>query len=295
MKARVVLLAGLCIAAALRVAAAEEEGRFFHVYPLGFVEVEVAEAAAKEIVGAGGAVVPDRRQQRLLVRATEEEHRRLTEALIAINRPPRNIRIDVDLNETSATRRRGIGAAAAGRDGQVSIGLGFQDTATRSSGRVRQTLVVASGREAVLRVGERVPWIEWIEEWGRRAGVFEAQVRWEDVGAFLAVEPTLIGDGPDVRIRLIPELSGRVEGRPHRIRYVQAATEVIARLGETISLAGLGQKNEFFSRFLVGFSDSGDRQSLNMTLTPTLVGPSPALTPGLPASPNVQPPLIRRR
>lgn len=271
------------LAAALLCArtAEPEEGRFFRVHSLGFVEVETAEAAAKAIVGPGGSVIPDRRNQRLLVRATEQEHQRLAEALGAINRPPVNIRIDVDFDEAGDSRQRGVGVATegvyrSGQGGRVAIGVDLTHRSTQFGGRARQTLVVASGREATLRVGERVPWLEWIETWGRNAGVFESRVRWQDVGASLVVQPTVIGNGPDIRIRLIPELSGRVEGQPHRIRFAAAATEVIARAGETVSLAGLAQSNEFYSRFLVGFDSAGGRRSLNIALTPSLL---PAATP----------------
>ncbi len=274
---------GTALAAALLTytaafAAEPEEGRFFRVHPLGFVEVDIAEAAAKAIISEGGSVIPDRRNQRLLVRATETEHRRLTEALAAINRPPVNIRIDVDFDEAGSSRQRGVGVDArgiyrSGGGGGASVGIGLADRSSQFSDRARQTLVVASGREASLRVGERVPWLEWIETWGRNAGVFESRVNWQDVGAFLVVEPTLIGEGPNIRIRLIPELSGRVGGQPHRVRFAAAATEIVARAGQTVSLAGLGQSNEFYSRFLVGFDAGGARRSLNIALTPTLLSP----------------------
>jgi len=270
------LAAALTLAA---VAADPEEGRFFRVHSLGFVEVEIAEAAAKTIVGEGGSVIPDRRNQRLLVRATETEHRRLADALAAINRPPVNIRIDVDFDEAGSSRQRGVAVDArgiyrSGGGGGASVGVGLTDRSSQFNDRARQTLVVASGREASLRVGERVPWLEWIETWGRNAGVFESRVNWQDVGAFLVVEPTLIGNGPDIRIRLTPELSGRVGGQPHRVRFAAAASEIVARAGETVSLAGLSQANEFYSRFLAGFDSAGARRTLNISLTPTLLAPT---------------------
>ncbi len=252
-------------------AAEDGEGRYFRVYPLGFASLEQAEAVARSLVEEGGAIIPDRGQQRLLVHATESEHRRLAEALAAMNRPPQNIRIDVEWNEAATIRDRGIGAGGIMRDGHTTITLTGRDQETHSSGRTSQTLVVASGREALLRVGERVPWLEWIEDWGWRSGVYASRVQWDEVGAFLAVEATVIGEGPMIRIRLTPELSGRVQGRPHRIRFAQASTEIIARAGETISLAGLTQKNEFYSHFLIGMDRRGERRSLNMTLKPTLL------------------------
>lgn len=273
----------LCAATLILAASAAdpEEGRFFRVHSLGFVEVDVAEAAAKTIVGEGGAVIPDRRNQRLLVRATEVEHQRLADTLAAVNRPPVNIRIDVDFDEAGESRRRGValdarGVYRSGGGGGASVGIGLADRSSQFSDRARQTLVVASGREASLRVGERVPWLEWIETWGRQTGVFESRVNWQDVGAFLVVEPTLIGNGPNIRIRLIPELSGRVGGQPHRVRFAAAASEIVARAGETVSLAGLSQANEFYSRFLVGFDAAGARRSLRISLTPTLLAtPAP--------------------
>ena len=42
-------------------------------------------------------------------------------------------------------------------------------------------------REALLRVGTEVPYLEWIMEYGRHQQVLVEQVAWQQVGAFLAV------------------------------------------------------------------------------------------------------------
>ena len=264
--------------------AEDGQERFFRAYSIGFADLELAETVARTLIGHGGAVILDRGERRLLVHATESEHRRLAEALAATDRRPRNIRLDVEWDEVASERERGIAVGAAGSDGRAAVGFTVRNRETRERAQTRQTLVVADGREAMLRVGEEVPWLEWIEDWGRRVGASEARVQWQEVGAFLAVEATLVGEGPWVRIRLTPELIGRVEGRPYRQRFAQASTELMARAGETVPLAGLAQHGDFYARFLVGRDGRGAQRTLTLSLTPTVLETEPPA--GAPAEPE---------
>ena len=247
------------------------------------MDMEQAIQVARALLEGESAVVPDRARQRLLVHATEEEHRRLSEAFAAVGRPAPNVRIDVDWEEVSSERERGIRAGLVADPGGVRMSGDVRHRDSRADRRTRQTLVMASGREALLKVGEQVPWLEWIEDWAWRAGILQTRVQWQEVGAFLAVEATVIGEGPYVRIRVTPELSGRVEGQPHRIRFAQVATEITAKSGERVPLAGLGEHRDFYDRFLVGLDRNHVRRSLRATLTPTIL---PVGASGPPAEPT---------
>ncbi len=81
-------------------------------------------------------------------------------------------------------------------------------------------------------------------------------------------------------MRVTPELSGVVEGRPERIRFAQAATELVVRDGETLQLGGFDQHRDFYDRFLIGSRRGGQAQSLAIELTPRV---QPA---GRPAGPG---------
>ena len=280
MKTPVFLACVLALALAGPALAAADTNRVFKVHPVGFADPAVAEQMARGLVGPGGNIVLDARNNRLLVFATEAEHAQLDRMSAELNVPPKNVRIRVDFagSETESASGfsvRGAGGAAVGPGGDLRGGVRLAprvyDNSTQTRENVSQELLVASGREGMLRVGQSVPYLAWINDWGLRWGVYREAVQWQDVGAFLAVQPTVMADGTTVRIRVTPELSGTVEGRPHRVRFTRTASEVVVAAGQTVSLGGLGQDKEFYSRFLVGMDRGGAHHALDIRLTPTLV------------------------
>lgn len=276
------LLLGLIITLAAVPAWAEEATpRRMEVYPLGFCDPGTAAEAARAIVGEGGTVVADDKQLRLLVVASDDEHRQLAQILQKLNVPPKNIRIEVRFQGQGVRRDTGAGLEGQGqvivRDGNASTRIRVtphvQHQVTETSSDVTEMLLVASGREGRLHVGEEIPYLEWFVDYGIRCGVLAERIHWQKVGAYLLVEPTVIGEGPMIRVRLTPELSGTVEGNPQHVRFARAATEVVVRDGETFRLGGLNKDEEFYSHFLVGFGRSADQQSLDILLTPRIAGP----------------------
>ena len=253
----------------------------FEVYPIAFADLRATEQVAKSVVGPDGTVVLDEQGQRLLVATTKDKHAQLAEMIGKLNIVPRNVRIDVEFRERRDDNQSEVSVTADGEvtreDGVTSTKIRIKpkviDENTRGSSRVRQTLLVASGREGVLHIGDRVPYIEWLTSYGARSGYLQQSVQWQDVGSRLVVSPFVIGDGPLVRIRLTPELSGRVDGRPLETRFSGAATEVVVSDGETFKLGGLDQNRDVYSRFLVGVSEAGSQQTLDIFLTPHIIDP----------------------
>lgn len=274
------ILGGLVLLVALCVGA-EEPPRTVRVYTLPPGQIPAAEEAARNVVREGGTVVADAARGRLIVAATEEEHERLGAILEPLQELPKNVRIDVQFIARAATHEGAAGAQGSGRvvvhDGDthatVVLRPELHARSDRAASQLVQTLTVASGREARLAVGEEVPYLEWMLEYGRRGGVLVEQVRWQRVGAYLTVIPTVLGAGPWIHVRLVPELSGTVEGQPYRVQFVQAATEATVREGETIQVGALQKDEEFYSRFLVGAARGGAHASLDIRLTPHIAGP----------------------
>jgi type II secretory pathway component GspD/PulD (secretin) len=134
-------------------------------------------------------------------------------------------------------------------------------------------LVAMDGHSASLRVGETVPYLAWLTEYGCRHGyIREAHIERREVGSFLAVEPEIIGEGLMIRVRLIPELSGRLEdGTSQTIRFTQVATEVIACDGQPVSIGGFTKDQDFYSKFLIGRSGTGESSTTDITLTPRIL------------------------
>jgi hypothetical protein len=274
----------LAMALAGAAAAAATDARHFRTHPFAFADPAVVEPAAQMIVGSGGRVLVDRQSRRLLVFATEDEHDKVRSLLRALDVPPRNVQIDVEFADAVDRRETGGGIAAGGRqraDGsrEAWVASSFRHARDRESGLTVQTITVASGRQAQLSVGRRVPYLEWLMDYGRRCGALRQVVQWEDVGSYLVVEPEVIGDGPDIRIRLTPMLSGTADGRPLELRYAAAATDVFVRDGQTISIGGLDQDRQFYSMFLVGAGAAAETRRLDIRLTPHIVTPAGPAAP----------------
>ena len=261
---------------------AQQEQSHFEVYPLGLSDAQSSAEAIRSVVGPGGSVVVDETNHRLLVIATKEKHAEVAGMMRKLDVPPRNVRIEVRFAESSSQQNVGAGIDAAGEivreegitSTKIKVKPRIENTTIAASSDVAQTLLVASGRQGVLRVGESVPYLGWFEDYGFRHGYMQQAISWKDVGASLIVEPMVVGDGPMIRIRLTPELSGLVDGSIYHTRFSRVATEVVVQDGQTFQIAGMDKDNEFYSRFLMGFDRSGGQQALNITLTPRIVGPA---------------------
>ena len=265
--------------ATLAVFAQQGQSRF-EVYTLGFADTQSSLEMVKAIVGPSGTVSLDEANHRLLVVATQEKHAEVANMLRKLNAAPKNVRIEVRFLGSSSEKNVGAGVSASGeivRDEgitstRIKVRPRIEHTTLTASSDVAQTLLVASGRQGVLRVGESVPYADWFVDYGMRCGILQQRVAWKDVGSSLIVEPVVIGDGPMIRVRLIPELSGLVDGDVYRTRFSSVATEVVVQDGQTFQIGGLDKDNDFYSRFLIGFDKSGSQQALNITLTPHIVG-----------------------
>ncbi|MCX6996795.1 MAG: hypothetical protein NTV49_06855 [Kiritimatiellaeota bacterium] len=256
----------------------------------------------RSLVSTNDLVTPDRINGRILVITTAARHAQIAQSAASLRVPPRNVKIEVRFNQAGRDSRAGVsvgahGGAFATRDslhiGRIRISPSLTESVTQASSTVSQFLVVASGREAALFVGAEVPYLDYILDYGVQYGVLAERIAWQKVGAYLLVQPTILGDGRDIEIRLTPSLSGTVAGRPYETRFTALATVLTVCDGATVNLGGLGQSAarsssrlgagggagqggrpaDFYAKFLVGRDRGGAEQSLNITLTPHIVGP----------------------
>lgn len=265
-------------AAACAFAQTKPAANTFEVYPLGLSDGVSMEQMVKAVVGAEGTVTFDEKNRRLLVLATPEQHRQIAGMFTKTAVSPKNVRIEVVFSGGEIQTERGAGVG-----GQVGVvreeGITttrwkvrpqVKDTRVETSSETRQQLLVSSGHEAMLRVGETVPYQTWLVDYGIAHGYIQQQIAWRDVGSFLVVQPTVIGDGPFVRVRVTPELVGTVNGSSYRTRFASVATEVTVSDGETVTIGGDAKDTDFYSRFLIGATRSGGTRSLTITMTPRI-------------------------
>lgn len=260
--------------------AVAQETQVFEVYGVGSADpaglLELVRAAA----GPDGHVTYDERQNRLLVLAPAGAQRQISEMMKTAVPPPVNVRLEVRFRGSS--RRADQQASVFGEAGVVRENGITHSTirlqpkvvqeSTDQQSSVSQILVVSSGHEASLRVGEEVPWLDWIMDYGWHHRVLVEQVNWQQVGSFLVVQPVVVG-GQWIRLRITPELRGLAGGRPHAVRFAQVSTEVVIPDGQPYPLAGLAQGNEFMSHFLVGRRSVETSETLDISVTPRILAP----------------------
>jgi type II secretory pathway component GspD/PulD (secretin) len=258
------------------------DSREFKVYDLGYADGSNTVDVIKAAIEGDGSVFFDPSTRQVMVLASSNRQATAENIVKQISGPPRNVRVEVAFRGRGQDTRRGAsvsgqGAVVVNNSGSrtsVRIQPRVEDSRTETTSSTVQQLLVASGRQASIFIGEEVPYIEWLMDYGRRHHYFEQRIAWQRVGSYLVMEPTVIGAGPLIRVRLTPELSGLVNDNPYRTRFANVTTEVTVSAGVPFTLGGLAEKNEFYSRFLIGMDRSGARHSLDIELTAHIVDPA---------------------
>lgn len=233
---------------------AEDEPRQFRTYSLLSDDVDAVRTVAETIIGKEGKVIYYESRHQFVIWATPEQHEKLAGVLEQFNVPPPMVRIVVQKREEAGRSR-------------IS-GFGTSGSFSSSS----QNLLVASGREGAILVGEQVPFRDWfVHHYGPGHGYFEEQITYRFVGARLVVQPTVLGAGGMIRLRLVPEFSVLKGGRREGIRITAAATEITVRNGQPFPLGGFSEHKEFYRHFLVIADRAGQTQQVSLTVTATIV------------------------
>lgn len=252
----------------------------FKAYPLEYADGPNSMGAIKEMLGDNVSVVYDRRTRQLLVLATSNQHATITQLIKQLNVPPKNVSVTVTFKETGSSDHTGGSisgrgqirqSAQGGSHSSIRITPSLVDQHNTSQSNTRQQLLVTSGKQATLSIGEDVPYIDWIMEYGFHHRIVTEQINWQRVGSYLVIEPTVIGDGPMIHVKLTPELSGLVDNSPYRTRFNTVSTEVDVSAGVPFTIGGGEQNQEFYSRFLIGVDRSGQRKNLTIEMTAQII------------------------
>lgn len=248
---------------------------YFKAYDAVLADPESTLPLVRELAGPAARIVYVRETGRLLVYGDATAHGAVAAAAQEVNAPARNVRIEVSFagqerGSDFAIGVSGGGAVVTGPGGaswEVRARPQVRAGETRVTSSTTQQLLTRSGGEASLAVGQEVPYLRELVQYGHRWGYIAQVYEMRQVGAFLWVRPTVLGGGPMVQVTLTPEVSGLVEGRRQRIRYTRAATTVTVRDGESLTIGAHGEHADFYSLFLAGLSQSRREASTRITLT----------------------------
>jgi hypothetical protein len=257
-----VFTAAVFLPAASGRAAAVDSGRVSRVYRLGVAEPRVAHDLVEGLISRDGRVVLDEGHNTLIVLDSPEIQAAVAEALQGLQAPLANVRVETRIVDHETGEEAGVSASGqlllTVPDFGVRSDVVFDVDSARAAKRrsSKQFIVVASGREASIAVGQEIPYQRWFLRYGKEHGVVEAEVKWKEVGSRLAVLPTVIDGGRKVRLRVVPEISYRKGKRREEIAFAGAATELVLAEGEERPIGGSEENEEFYRRFFSGY----DRQ-----------------------------------
>jgi hypothetical protein len=274
-----VLRCGLILLVAVHGVAADTT--VFRKYAVGAADPVALEQVVRRVVGELGQVTLDPAQQSLLVLAPEEMQARVAAVLEEAVPAAVNVRLDVSFRRRGSEQRRQAGVEWEGglvrEEGITHTTLRLrpriEDQRRQDAQDVVQTLVVANGREGSLRIGESVPQLAWIMDMGWSQGLLRETFVWDEVGSFLVFTPWVLDDGRTLRVRVQPELRGRVDGHPRNVRFAAAATELVVQDGQPFPLGGLRESSDFYERFLVGVDRGGREDALDISITAHILPP----------------------
>ena len=260
---------------ALTLVAVGAQSRKLERYPLMISDPTAIRELLTAMLSPEAKVIHDRARSSLLILATPAEHAEIAPILKALNVPPRNVRVEVAFDESGSGSDSGAGITGSGKvvitpqgtGGSFKLEPHLRHQTERVNKRAVQTLVVQSGGRASLRVGEQVPYSEWLIQKGHHWGFVQEIVTMDEIGAFLSIEPIVTGNGEFVTVKLVPELRGLAEGKEKRIRYTTVATTVTVANGGTVSIGGLDENQEFYERFLFGVGRAETAKTLTIKLS----------------------------
>jgi type II secretory pathway component GspD/PulD (secretin) len=269
----------ICVLLCLGVWATAATNLVFRIHLLMFAEPDPVAEMARQIVGTDGKVMLDKTGNRLFIHATEDQHRQIGDLIKQVSVPPKNIQIQVRINDAGGGTSRGMGVTDAG--GSVVIGGGVQvrggvrgfagDTSVQTSQDSAQFITVSSGRRGSINVSEETPFVEWFLEYGVRFGYLQAGITWRQVGSRLLVEPRVVGDGSMINVKLIPEFSYWVDNKSFTTAFINAATELNVANGAEFRVGSTTQNQEFMNKFLIGYDRTRRQRAVDIVLKATIL------------------------
>jgi hypothetical protein len=264
--------------------ALSQEPTVFKTYPLSNPETNAIIEVVKALVGDKVQIFYYKPNNELIISATSNQHIQITKLLKEINIPPPNIRIEVIFNQPGRETDFGAGlnengppkVVRKGSSYQVEINPYVRNQTTSTIDNSSQSLLVKSGKEARIFMGHEVPFYTWLIDFGLQwnyINLIEQKFEMKQVGSALIVQPQVIGRGPMISLTLVPELSGLVDGKPHKIQYTRVATELTVRDGEQVTIGSFGKNTDFYNKFLVGVDKRGSHRSVQIRLTAHILKP----------------------
>ncbi|OGV60122.1 MAG: hypothetical protein A2283_19450 [Lentisphaerae bacterium RIFOXYA12_FULL_48_11] len=256
-------------------------------YPLVISDTNSIIEAVKAITADKAKIYFYHPNNELIISATSNQHSAITSLLKEINIPSPNVRVDVVFLQAGQEVDFALGTSSEqkpkvtrkGNTLQFDITPRIRGQSTTTMNNNSQTVVVKNGKQASIFMGTAVPFYLWLVDFAVKwqyVNIIEQKFEMKQVGSALVVEPHILNRGPLISVILTPEISGVIDGKPHRIQFSRIATEVTVSSGHPVTIGTFGKNSQFYDKFLVGIDRHGNNQSIQVRLTATIISnPAP--------------------
>ncbi len=260
MTARILLLS--LFFSAMTVWAAEKTvTRTFHTED---ADPEELRGVLEQLKSPEGKVIVYPGKSMLIIQDQEKVIEQMAAVIKEATAPAPLIRVELTLDERGRDTRSGVdlwgrgGVVVDGNRVRVSpaernvLGVDIANDSRTSSHLSSQFLLVKSGRSAVIKVGEDVPFVDYFWSYAYGLGIlYDTQVRWQEIGTQMRVFATARGEWIDIEI--IPEITALTGDAFSPVSFRTLATQVTLRNGQAITIGGFSKADgEFNRRFFFG-------------------------------------------
>lgn len=246
------------------------------VYGTLGTDIQVMTEVANAILAGEGKAIPDKNGARILILTSPEKHAALKQAFEQNTANIQNVQLTVQIQTQKNEDQNAAsvsGAITVTPDGtSVQVRPSFQYQSTETSENTQQLLVTTSGKEATLRIGEVIPYLEWTIDTARFHPAIHVGTRWQEVGAFLKFKPVIQQDGQTIHLQVTPEIRGKnPNGEPLAYSLTSIQTELVAQNGQTIQIGNWSEANQLYQSFLIGRSKTDQNKNVTINITPRIL------------------------
>jgi len=189
----------------------------------------------RQAVGDQGSV--NAADNKLIVRAPADQLEELRWLIRELDKPPRNLLIEVRTDRHDYAREQRFSLGSNNRESTTTGAFYLRERGT-GGGRNKQRIRTLDGRPAFIRVGQSVPVHEVTESRDRDGRIQQSyQVRYKNLSRGFYVLPRAHGD--QVTLELYQQDERQAPVRTGQFDIQHASSVVSGRLGEWISLGSI--------------------------------------------------------
>lgn len=236
------------------------------LYPADFIDRDAFREAVISFLGNKKKIIYNKRNREFMIFADNNQHKQINDIYKKIESDLKMIRVVISKKSSLIENKRGglkTGAEISLKNREVRSMVNFKYKFTTDkkslSSDSSQTLLVLTGHDAFIEVGEYSPHEDWFINFGINNGFISRGLRYQFSGSRVLIRPTLLNDGR-ILLTIVPEYSLLCGDKNNSIRVTSLQSEIIVSEGEVFKLTENEQNNEFYDLFFQSRSPAGTFQ-----------------------------------